>query len=112
MSISMNNINSEVVRAHTRIDGLGTGTMGFPDYSKRQRISVNFIAPSNGFVQGVMNNDDLGNYAIMIDGIEGVRFRTSNGYRHSGSLMCAIAKGSTVTQCNFANNYFIPAKTL
>ena len=112
MSISMNNINSEVVRAHTRIDGLGTGTMGFPDYSKRQRISVNFIAPSNGFVQGVMNHEDLGNYAIMIDGIEGVRFRTSNGYRHSGSLMCAIAKGSTVTQCNFANNYFIPAKTL
>ena len=112
MSISLNKVNSEVTRAHTRIDGLGTGTMGFPDYSKRQKISVNFVAPSNGFVQGVMTVNAMGNYVIMIDGVEGVRFVTSDGFRHSGTFVCAIAKGSKVTQCNFASNYFIPAKTL
>lgn len=53
MAISLNTVNSEVVRAHKRIDSLSTAaSSGFPNFGAAvaQTIGTTYTAPTNGFI--------------------------------------------------------------
>lgn len=51
MAISLNNVNSEVVRAHARIDALGS-TGGYPNYSARvtRNLNTEYTESTDGWI--------------------------------------------------------------
>lgn len=94
MSISLNKVNSEVVRAHTRIDGLGTGAMGFPDFNAGEKINNNteYTADTNGFISVELAYNEGSEIAVYINSIRRYFYYAAYGTFQS-TTMYAIRKG-------------------
>ena len=111
MAISLNTVNSEVVRAHKRIDSIGSGTRtGFPNYTARTKISVNYIAPSNGYIE-ILSNITSGPYIqVDINNVEVFCFERSDSYWHmTRNISIPIAKDDKLTKCSGPHTiYFVP----
>lgn len=111
MAISLNTVNSEVVRAHKRIDSIGSGTRtGFPNYTARTKISVNYVATSNGYIEIISKINAGPSIKVSINNVEVFFFERSNGFYHMTRNICIpIAKGDKLTACSGPDTiYFVP----
>ena len=111
MAISLNTVNSEVVRAHKRIDSIGSGTRtGFPNYTARTKISVNYVATSNGYIEIISRITAGPHVKVSINNVEVFFFERSNSYWHMTRNICIpIAKGDKLTACSGPDTiYFVP----
>lgn len=80
-----------------------------PDYSKKQSVSVNFIAPANGYLIIENDNNKRGSFSLSINNVIVWSFQTSDGFYHMQKCgIVPIAKGQKITSSNYPIIYFIP----
>ena len=80
-----------------------------PDYSKKQSVSVNFIAPANGYLIIENDNNKQGGFSLSINNVIVWSFQTSDGFYHMQKCgIVPIAKGQKITSSNYPRIYFIP----
>ena len=98
-----NNSNSDQLR------NLQTYNSTSPDYSKKQSVSVNFIAPTNGYLIIENDNHKRGSFSLSINNVIVWGFETSDGFYHMQNCgIVPIAKGQKITSSNYPRIYFIP----
>ena len=92
-----------------KLRNLQTYNSTSPDYSKKQSVSVNFIAPANGYLIIENDNNKRGSFSLSINNVIVWSFQTSDGFYHMQKCgIVPIAKGQKITSSNYPRIYFIP----
>lgn len=96
MAISLNSVNSEVARAHKRIDAL-TSVGGFPNIAKRQTRSfnTNYTESTNGWIwYSTIWEQNTFSLTITIDGVRVIYDGTDAAWSALSGLV-PVRKGAT-----------------